>query len=81
MKIDRGLRIGDQLAALDAFGVGIEDKAVCVRALQQDEPRPGQIVADVPVPFDYPREPALRADACFARLCGDLSQQLRGVST
>ena len=42
--------------------------------------RPGRIVADVRVPFDYPREPGLRADARFARLCGDLSQQLRGIS-
>jgi NitT/TauT family transport system ATP-binding protein len=41
--------------------------------------RPGRIVADVPVPFDYPREPSLRADARFARLCGNLSQQLRGI--
>ena len=39
--------------------------------------RPGTIRADVSVPFDYPREPSLRADPAFARLCGELSQQLR----
>jgi NitT/TauT family transport system ATP-binding protein len=39
--------------------------------------RPGTIRADVAVPFAYPREPSLRADPAFARLCADLSQQLR----
>ena len=39
--------------------------------------RPGTIVADVRVPFDYPREPALRAAPDFARLCGELSSTLR----
>lgn len=42
--------------------------------------RPGRIVADIRVPFDYPREPRLRAEPDFARLCGQLSQQLREVS-
>jgi NitT/TauT family transport system ATP-binding protein len=42
--------------------------------------RPGRIVADVTIPFGYPREPGLRADPHFARLCGDLSQQLRGAA-
>ena len=39
--------------------------------------RPGTIVADVRVPFGYPREPALRATPDFARLCGELSMTLR----
>lgn len=39
--------------------------------------RPGRIIADVRIPFDYPRTPELRADPEFARLCGALSQQLR----
>lgn len=39
--------------------------------------RPGTIVADVRVPFDYPREPELRAAPDFARLCGELSSKLR----
>lgn len=39
--------------------------------------RPGTIVADIPIPFPYPREPELRADPDFAKLCGELSQRLR----
>jgi NitT/TauT family transport system ATP-binding protein len=39
--------------------------------------RPGTIIADVPVPFPYPRGPELRAEPDFAVLCGRLSQQLR----
>ena len=39
--------------------------------------RPGTILAEIPVPFSYPREPALRAEPEFARLCGELSQRLR----
>jgi NitT/TauT family transport system ATP-binding protein len=39
--------------------------------------RPGTIIADIPVPFPFPREPQLRADPDFARLCGELSQRLR----
>ena len=39
--------------------------------------RPGTIVADVRVPFDYPRESSLRAAPDFARLCGELSSTLR----
>lgn len=42
--------------------------------------RPGRIVAEIRVPFDYPREPSLRAEPKFARLCGELSRQLREVS-
>lgn len=39
--------------------------------------RPGTIVADVRVPFEYPRESSLRAAPDFARLCGELSSTLR----
>ena len=42
--------------------------------------RPGTIMADVTVPFPFPRDPKLRADAEFARLCGDLSHRLREVA-
>lgn len=42
--------------------------------------RPGEIVADVPIPFPYPRGPELRADPEFARLTVDLSQRLREVA-
>jgi NitT/TauT family transport system ATP-binding protein len=39
--------------------------------------RPGTISAEISIPFGYPREPQLRADPEFARLCGELSQRLR----
>lgn len=43
--------------------------------------RPGRIVADVPVPFDYPRDPGLRFDPAFGRLAGELSLFLRTAAT
>lgn len=39
--------------------------------------RPGKIVADVAVPFAGSRQPALRAEPEFARLCGQISDTLR----
>ena len=39
--------------------------------------KPGTLIAEVPIPFPYPRDPSLRADPDFARLCGQLSQRLR----
>jgi NitT/TauT family transport system ATP-binding protein len=39
--------------------------------------RPGKIIADIPVPFDYPRIPELRYTPEFAGLCGEVSQYLR----
>jgi NitT/TauT family transport system ATP-binding protein len=42
-------------------------------------PRPGRIVAEVPIPFDFPRDPALRARAEFAKLTGEVSRHLRGA--
>ena len=38
--------------------------------------RPGRIVADIPVPWSYPREPSLRYDPEFATLTGRVSQAL-----
>jgi len=40
--------------------------------------RPGRIVAEFEVPFDYPRDPNLRFDPEFASLSGQISQTLRG---
>ncbi|TDT16496.1 NitT/TauT family transport system ATP-binding protein [Ilumatobacter fluminis] len=40
--------------------------------------RPGRIVAEYQVPFDYPRDPDLRFDPEFARLSGEISHALRG---
>ncbi len=38
--------------------------------------RPGRVVADIAVPWDYPREPSLRYDPEFATLTGRVSQAL-----
>ncbi len=40
--------------------------------------RPGRIVAEYDIPFDYPRQPELRFDPDFAMLSGEVSQALRG---
>ena len=40
--------------------------------------RPGRIVAEFDIPFDYPRHPDLRFDPEFARLSGEISHALRG---
>ncbi len=41
--------------------------------------RPGRIVADYDVPFEYPRSHDLRYDAAFAELSGQISHDLRGA--
>lgn len=41
--------------------------------------RPGRIVAEFNVPFEYPRLPDLRFDPEFARLSGEISHELRGA--
>ena len=38
--------------------------------------RPGRIVAEIPVPWEYPREPSLRYHPEFATLTGRVSQAL-----
>jgi NitT/TauT family transport system ATP-binding protein len=40
--------------------------------------RPGRIVAEFPVPFDYPRHPDIRFEPEFAKLSGEISHALRG---
>jgi NitT/TauT family transport system ATP-binding protein len=41
-------------------------------------PRPGRILADIAVPFGYPRPRELRFEAAFAELTGAVSDVLRG---
>ena len=41
--------------------------------------RPGRIVAEVPVPFAYPRPPDLRFDPAFARVAATVSATLRDL--
>ena len=43
--------------------------------------RPGRIVAEFPVPFEYPRHPDLRFEPEFAKLSGEVSHALRGAHT
>ena len=38
--------------------------------------RPGRIIADLAVPFDYPRDPDLRATPEFAAIASEISRQL-----
>jgi NitT/TauT family transport system ATP-binding protein len=40
--------------------------------------RPGRIVAEFAIPFEYPRRPDLRFTPEFARLSGEVSHALRG---
>jgi len=40
--------------------------------------RPGRVLGDFPVPFDYPRPPGLRFGQDFAQLAGEVSACLRG---
>lgn len=41
--------------------------------------RPGRIVAEYEIPFDYPRDADLRFDPEFARISGEISHTLRGA--
>jgi NitT/TauT family transport system ATP-binding protein len=41
--------------------------------------RPGRLIAEYDVPFEYPRSPDLRFDPEFAKLSGKVSQSLRGA--
>jgi NitT/TauT family transport system ATP-binding protein len=40
-------------------------------------PRPGRMVADISVPFAYPRSPAIRFEPEFAQLAGRVATELR----
>lgn len=42
--------------------------------------QPGRIVADMEVPFAYPRRGELRSDPDFARFCGQVMGKLAGVA-
>ncbi len=42
--------------------------------------RPGRVVAEVDVPFGFPRPPELRFTAEFAALAGEVSAAMRGAS-
>ena len=42
--------------------------------------RPGRIVAEFDVPFDYPRDPQIRYSEEFSRLAGEIAEALREAS-
>jgi hypothetical protein len=42
--------------------------------------RPGRVLGDFPVPFEYPRPPRLRFHEAFGHLAGEVSACLRGGS-
>lgn len=41
--------------------------------------RPGRLIAELTIPFEYPRPPELRFDPDFARISGTISHHLRGA--
>jgi NitT/TauT family transport system ATP-binding protein len=51
---------------------------LATRVLVMSE-RPGRILADIPVPFPYPRNPDLRYDPAFAQVTGTIGAALRSV--
>jgi NitT/TauT family transport system ATP-binding protein len=42
--------------------------------------RPGRIVREIDVPFDFPRSPQIRYDPNFARIAGEVSAALQEIS-
>jgi len=44
-------------------------------------PRPGRVIAEFDVPFDYPRTPHLRYEPEFSALSHEVAECLRGVSS
>ena len=42
--------------------------------------RPGRVVADFKIPFEYPRDPAVRYEPEFARISGEIAEALRAAS-
>ncbi|MFI9386576.1 ABC transporter ATP-binding protein [Kutzneria sp. NPDC052558] len=79
-------RLGDEVARLfgeRGFGAVFVTHSVTeavflsTRVIVLSE-RPGRVLGDFPVPFDYPRPPRLRFDERFAHLAGKVSECLRG---
>ena len=78
-------RLNDELIALflrERFG-GLfithsisEATFLSTRVLVMSD-RPGRIVGDFQIPFEYPRNEELRYDPLFAELSGNISQALR----
>lgn len=81
-------RLNDELMALYAdrrfgsiFVTHSVDEAVylATRVLVMSA-RPGEIVAEFSVPFDYPRDPSIRYDPAFTRIAGSVAEALAEAS-
>ena len=78
-------RLNDELIALflrERFGGlfithSISEAAFLSTRVLVMSDRPGRIVGDFEIPFDYPRNEELRYDPLFAELSGTISQALR----
>ena len=44
-------------------------------------PRPGRVIADIEIPFVYPRTPDLRNDHAYSDICADISNRLASAIT
>jgi len=72
------LFIGENFAGLFITHSIYEAVFLSTRVLVMSN-RPGRIVADIPIPFDYPRSQDLRFDPAFAEIAGQVSLELRGA--
>src|SRR5215216_5753705 len=73
-----GMFLTQRFAALFVTHSVIEAVYMSTRVLVMSG-RPGRVLGDFPVPFEYPRSPRLRFDERFARLAGQVSAVLRGT--
>ncbi len=76
---DELLRLFDvrRFAAVFVTHSVIEATFLATRVLVMSA-RPGRLLADLPIPFGYPRAPELRYEPEFARLAGQVGAVLRG---
>lgn len=78
-------RLGEQLQDLfvaDRFGALLVTHSIAEAVFLSSRvlvmsPRPGRVVAEIRVPFEYPRSPQLRFTPQFAALAGEVAAALR----
>jgi len=76
---DELLRLFDvrRFAAVFVTHSVIEATFLATRVLVMSA-RPGRLLADLPIPFEYPRAPELRYEPEFAHIAGEVGAVLRG---